>query len=646
MTITPPPPPDFEELLGPGGPLAAYPFFEPRPGQIALAKSVWETFDGGGILLAEAGTGTGKSLAYLAPAAMLGHRVVVSTGTKALQEQLTQKDIPLLASLLRRPVRAVVMKGRANYLCLHYYERFKAQPLLEVASEARFLKRLHRWAGETETGDRAEWVGIPEDLALWRDLNARSERCLGGHCPLYDSCYVVRLRAQAEAADLVVANHHLLFADLALRDRWDATALPTYAYLVLDEAHEAEGAAISFFGTSVSRRMLGELCRDCQKLLGAGERSAVEVATRSALASGTAFFEALAGEPRREVLAPGSLSAEQRRRKASLEQGLLRLGGALEALGASAPEALGLAERSEVLREGLSEVLDGEEEERVRWVEVTAGNVTLSSNPIEVGDLLRQRLFGRLRAALLTSATLSVAGSFAYIRSALGVPEEASELSLVSPFNYAEQGLCFVPRRFPEPQEEGFTEAFLDIASKLVEASRGRAFVLCTSRKGVEAAAEHLRRRCGFPVFVQGDEPKGLLLRKFREAGNAVLVGTASFWQGVDVQGEALSLVLLDKIPFAVPTEPITAARIALLRKRRTDPFRGYQVPTAAILMRQGAGRLIRSSRDRGVVACTDVRLRTRGYGSLLLDSLPPFPVTGEMEDVVRFFGGEVGGAP
>jgi ATP-dependent DNA helicase DinG len=606
-----------------------------------MARAVWETFDGGGVLLAEAGTGTGKSLAYLLPAAHLGHRVVVSTGTKALQEQLALKDLPLLKSLLGRPIKTVVMKGRANYLCLHYYRQFETQPLLDVASEARHLKKLRRWAESTSAGDKAEWEGIPEDLALWRDINARSDRCLGSHCPVYDACFVVKLRCQAEAADLVVVNHHLLFADLALRQRWDAAALPQFAYLVLDEAHEAEGAAISFFGATVSRRMLSELCKDAQKVTSVVSEGPVDAAVRSLSATGAAFFDLLGAGPGRQILLPGSLDAGQRRARAALERDLLALAASLDSLSASAPETLGLVERAETLREGLLEVLDGEGEDRVRWVEVTGYNTVLSSNPIEVGDLLRQRLFGNLRAAVLTSATLTVAGSFAFVRGALGIPDEVRELSVGSPFDFARQGLCFVPAHFPEPQEEGFTGAFLEMALALVEAARGRAFVLCTSRRGVDAAAEYFRTFCGYPLLVQGQEPKGLLLNRFKEAGNAVLVGTSSFWQGVDVQGEALSLVVLDKIPFAVPTEPLVAARIALLRKRKVDPFHTYQLPTAAILMRQGAGRLIRSTKDRGVVACTDVRLRTRRYGKVLRDSLPPFPLTDDLDAIRKFFEGE-----
>ncbi len=631
--------PDFEALLGPGSPLARQAYYEHRPGQIEMARAVWQALKDEEILLAEAGTGTGKSLAYLLPSLHLDRRVVVSTGTKALQEQLARKDLPLCERILGRAVRAVTVKGRANYLCLHYWRQFKAQPLFANAEEGRHFKALSDWAEETATGDKAEWVGIPEDLPSWREVNARGERCLGSHCPLYTECFVVILRRQAEAAEVVVTNHHLLFADLALKNRWDAAALPEYAHLVLDEAHEAEDSATSFFGTSASKRMLQEWIADCTKAFRGEGGERVAGALADAGQAMQFFFARFEGPERREALKRGALDADVERLRDRLGQRLDSASLALEAQ-KDGEEALGLLERLEAWREAFDFALDACDDGFARWIEVRGRNVVLGSSPIDVGPLLRDHLFSHLNSAVLTSATLTVGGTFDYLRSRLGVPPRAQELKVPSPFDYGEQGLFYVPSRFPDPISEDFPDALCEAVTELVCLSRGRAFVLCTSVKNMQLVAQALDGRVPYPVLMQGDEPKGQLLERFREAGNAVLVATSSFWQGVDVQGEALSLVVLDKLPFAVPSDPLTQARIDHLRASGEDPFNGYQLPSAAILLQQGAGRLIRSTRDRGVVACMDVRLRRRGYGRLLMASLPPFRLASELDEVEAFFAG------
>jgi ATP-dependent DNA helicase DinG len=629
--------PDFDALLGPESPLARQSYYEYRPGQIDMARAVWHALKDEEILLAEAGTGTGKSLAYLLPALHLDRRVIVSTGTKALQEQLARKDLPLCEKILGRGVRAVTVKGRANYLCLHYWRQFKAQPLFANAEEGRHFKALSEWAENTATGDKAEWVGVPEDLPSWREVNARGERCLGSHCPLYNECFVVILRRQAEAAEVVVTNHHLLFADLALKNRWDAAALPEYAHLVLDEAHEAEDSATSFFGTSASKRMLQEWIADCAKAFRGEDGARVTSALQDAGQASQFFFARFEGSERREALKRGALDGDLARLRDRLGQRLDSASLALESQKDS-EEALGLLERLEAWREAFDFALDPADDGFARWVEVRGRNVVLGSSPIDVGPLLRDHLFSRLNGAVLTSATLTVGGKFGYLRSRLGVPPRAQEMKVPSPFDYAEQGLFYVPSRFPDPTSEDFQDALCSAVTELVCLSRGRAFVLCTSVKNMQLVAQALDGRVPYPVLVQGDEPKGLLLDRFREAGNAVLVATSSFWQGVDVQGEALSLVVLDKLPFAVPSDPLTQARIEHLRASGEDPFNAYQLPSAAILLQQGAGRLIRSTKDRGVVACLDVRLRRRGYGPLLIASLPPFRLASELEEVEAFF--------
>jgi ATP-dependent DNA helicase DinG len=632
--------PDFEALLGPGGPLSNLPFYEHRPGQVDMAKAVWRALRHDEILLAEAGTGIGKSLAYLLPALHMDRRVVISTGTKALQEQLAGKDLPLCEKLLGRPVRAVTVKGRANYLCLHYWRQFRAQPLFTTLDEGRHFQALCDWADHTGTGDKADWRGIPEGLPTWREVNARGERCLGSHCPLYNECFVVLLRRQAEAAEVVVTNHHLLFADLALKNRWDAAALPEYAHLVLDEAHEAEESATSFFGTSASKHMLNEWLGDAARALKEGGRGRGAGILQDAGQAALFFFGHFEGREHRDSLTAGFLDADAKKLRGRLTMRLDSAALALEAQRGD-DEALGLLERLEAWREAFDFALDAEHDGFARWIEVRGKNVIFGSSPIDVGPLLRDHLFSRLNGALLTSATLTVGGRFDYLRGRLGVPPRAEELRVPSPFDYGQQGLLYVPSRFPDPSSEDFQEALCASVAELVCLSRGRAFVLCTSIRSMRAVAQALDGRVPYAVLMQGDEPKGVLLKRFRMAGNAVLVATASFWQGVDVQGEALSLVVLDKIPFAVPSDPVTQARIEYIRKEGEDPFQSFQLPSAAIMLQQGAGRLIRSAKDRGVVACFDVRLRRRAYGRTLLASLPPFRLTHSLEDVEAFFAGE-----
>jgi len=627
-----------EVLLGPGGPLSREPFYEFRPGQVTLAEAVAETFREGGILLAEAGTGTGKSLAYLLPALLQPHRVVVATRTKALQEQLARKDLPLAERILGAPARAVVVKGRANYLCRHYFSRFREDPLLHSRAESRLFRKIVSWAESTPTGDKAEWEGIPEDLPLWADLNARSDRCLGSKCPVFEECFVVRLRREAEAAHLVVTNHHLLFADLAVKGRWDTAVLPDFRLLVLDEAHEAEEAATSFFGVSASQRMAEEWIRDALGVLPAAAGGA-RGRLSEALQQVRLFFGLFARgkESGREEVEPGNLTPEQAAHAVRMGASLDAAALALEEEREAGPEKEGLLARLDAWRETLDFVLKGTDDRYVRWLERSARNVTFGASPVDVGPILRESLFNRLGAAVLTSATLTIGGAFTYLRDRLGLPEGCGELRIESPFDFRRQGLLYVPEEFVPPSAPAFAGAVLDAVRRLLGYSRGRAFLLCTSNRMVKYLAEALSD-LPYPLFVQGQEAKGVLLDRFREAGNGVLVATSSFWQGVDVQGEALSLVVLDKLPFAVPDDPLVKARIERLRRTGREPFLEYQVPAAAILLKQGAGRLIRSRRDRGVVACFDIRLRTKAYGKVLLASLPPLPLTGREEDVARFF--------
>ncbi len=636
-----PPAPAFDALIGPGGALEkAISIYENRPGQVDMARAVWRTFSRNGVLLAEAGTGTGKSLAYLLPALLLDKRVVVSTGTKALQEQLARKDVPLCSKVLDREIKAVTVKGRANYLCLHYWARFSAEPLFRDRGDARFFSRISRWTETTRTGDRAELDGVPDDLYFWQEISARGERCLGTRCPLYRDCFVVKLKREAEAAEIVITNHHLLFADKAVKSRaGDARVLPDYTHLVLDEAHDAESAATSFFGTTASRRMLGELLKDASKAAPNEKPSLSEALSRSEQAM-ERYFEAWeeAGE-RKTALDQRALPRGEAELRQRLKNVLDVLGHQLETSGGANEEALGLLERLDAWREAFLFALEESDADYVRIIEVRGKNVLLSANPIDIAPILKEHLWETLQSAVLTSATLCTGGSFEFLRRQLGLLDAATEeLRVASPFDYPSQGLFYVPERFPQPSSPDFQDALCEEVLRLVQASNGRAFVLCTSFKSMRTVARFLEGVIPYPLMVQGDEPKGLLLEQFRKTGNAVLVATVSFWQGVDVQGEALSLVVLDKLPFGSPQDPLTQARIERLKKTGRDPFLEYQLPSAAILLQQGAGRLIRSQKDRGVVACLDVRLRQKSYGKFLLASLPDFQTSGDISAVRAFF--------
>jgi len=634
---------DFKRLLGPEGPLARESFYEFRSGQVEMAEAVWKTLTEGGKLFVEAGTGTGKSLAYLLPSFFLNQRVVVSTRTKTLQDQLARKDIPLCSKLLGREPRTTLVKGRANYLCRYYWERFLKEPLLTSRGDAKYLSPLKKWAEHTKTGDRDEWSGIPENLGFWREINARADRCLGSACPLYQDCYTVKVRREAEAAELIVTNHHLLFADLAVKARWDSAVLPEYTRLIMDEAHEAEDAATSFFGSRASRRMFEEWLRDTAALFRSGETNRILESLQQANRLSAYFFGMLKtrsgfdGVKERLPIASVELEDDFEELKRRFWTALDTAALVMDALEEKPEELSGLLERLDNWREAVDFVLNKEEDGFVRWIEVGERNVTLGASPIEVGSILEEHLYSRLTSAVFTSATLTVADSFKYLEQRLGVSEEAAELVINSPFDFESQGMLYVPGSIPVPSDPRFGEALVDTARRLIAASRGRAFVLCTSFRNMNLVAEGLKQ-LEYPLLVQGRESKGRLIERFKEAGNAVLVATSSFWQGVDVQGAALSLVVIDKIPFAVPSEPVVEARINKLRKSGINPFSTYQVPSAAIVLKQGVGRLIRSKSDRGAVACLDARLRNSRYGNIILRSLPPFKRTDRLEDVDAFF--------
>ena len=626
-------------FFGPGGLLArALPGYEERPSQAQFSEAVSRTLQGGGTLLVEAGTGTGKTLAYLLPAVELGRRVVVSTGTKNLQEQLVSKDIPLLARALGRDLNVAVMKGRGNYLCLLRFRSFAEAGSFRREDELPVFRAVEDWAPRTQTGDRAEVDDMPDKTDFWREISAASENCIGQACPDYGPCWITRMRERAVEADLVVVNHHLLCADLAVKEGSYGEVIPPYDTLILDEAHLLEDVATQYFGVSVSSHRVEELSRDVERELKAARLDAREVLAEVDALRHRAdrVFKMLArGAGRR--LAPGWMGDALSEEATAL---LTRLDGLRTAILVlpERPEALSaLAGRAQGLREDLGLVLEADDDSHVYFVELRGRAVHLKATPIDVSSRLRELLFEQTRAAVLTSATLAVDGSYEYLRSRLGV-RSTEELLLASPFDFSEQAVLYVPRGMPEPRSELFVERAAEEVMALLDASRGRAFVLFTSYANMNAVAERIAGGVPWPLLIQGEAPKAALLETFRRTPNAVLLATASFWQGVDVVGEQLSCVIIDKLPFASPADPVVSARIDRMKTLGENAFADYQVPVAILMLKQGLGRLIRSAADRGILAVLDSRLIEKAYGRRFLASLPPARLVHDLAEVGRFF--------
>jgi ATP-dependent DNA helicase DinG len=604
-----------------------------------MALSVGDVFRGGGVLLAEAGTGTGKTLAYLVPAVLARKKVVVSTATKTLQTQILEKDVPLLSRVLGKPVSVVVLKGRQNYLCLRRFERFRARPLFRFAADASVYDQLERWAGSTQTGDRAELSELPDDYGPWREVCSTAETCWGARCNREADCHVLRQRRSAQKAQVVVINHHLFFADLAVRAVSPGEVIPRYDAVVFDEAHHLESVATEYFGVRVSSYRVAEWVRDAAALAAPGEtlpRPLAEALKAAELAA-AAFWESLPRAQVRYRLRTG-LEGEASRKLTDLLGALGHWSDRLGPRQAESQELESLFRRTGELQRDLGRFAADPEPGEVRWLETRGRGFFLQAAPVEVAPHLAASLYSADIPAVLTSATLRVAGSFAYLRARLGVPEAARELSAKSPFDYAAQGLLYVPRDMPNPNDASFpSRAAAEIAA-LLEVTQGRAFCLFTSHRVLRAVADALDGRLPFPLLVQGQAPREVLLRTFQEETHSVLLGAQSFWEGVDVPGDALSAVIIDKIPFASPSEPLVEARIEQLRSRGESPFSAYQLPSAAMILRQGVGRLIRSVEDRGLVTVLDRRLLDKSYGPFLLGSLPPFPLTRDRAHVGEFF--------
>lgn len=628
-------PAEFFDL---SGPLArVLPGYEERPAQRRLSEAVADVLEHGGLLLAEAGTGTGKTLAYLLPAVLAERRVVISTGTRNLQEQLVSKDLEVLARALGRELRVAVMKGRANYLCLLRFASFGKAGSFRRLEEFPVFRAVEEWSTKTELGDRAEVPDMPDNVEFWREVSAASENCIGSSCSLFDACFVTRMRQRALEADVVVVNHHLLCADLAVKDGNFGSVIPPYDTLVLDEAHLIEDVATQYFGVQVSSHKLEDLARDVERELKAASLDAREVRaeTEGLRVRAERFFARLA-RARLGRLAQGWMTEAAAEESLGLLQRLEGLRTALLAV-PDRPESLtGLAARTAALTADVAFLMRAEADDHVYFVETRGRGVFLRATPIDVSARLKELLFDGLRAGVLTSATLAVDGGFAYVKDRLGI-EPSDELLLPSPFHYEEQALLYVPRGMPEPRAPEFVERAAEEVVRLVELSRGRAFVLFTSYANMNAVAGLVAGRIEYPILIQGEAPKAQLLDAFRATPHAVLLATASFWQGVDVAGEQLSCVIVDKLPFASPGDPVVAARIERLRGRGQDAFGEYQVPVAVLMLKQGLGRLIRTAQDRGILAVLDSRLLRKGYGRRFLESLPPARLVHDLGAVGRF---------
>ena len=630
------------ELLGNDGPLAAtLPGFEYRASQQEMAAVVADVFRDGGELLVEAGTGTGKTLAYLIPAVLSGQRVVISTGTKNLQEQLFYKDIPLLRKAMKVPFTACLMKGRANYLCLTRFAQFAMQPSFRVFEEASHFDAVRRWAEMSKTGDRAEIPGAPESLDFWKGISARSENCTGKECPEFERCYVTKLRQRAADSDIIIVNHHLLFADLMVREGSYGEVIPDYDYLVLDEAHQIESVVTQYFGVTVSTTGVEELARDTEAAwethATGSHLSQARIEIRRLRSVAQELFETYRTKEDRYRIRPQPTSAPQERYRAAFLKQLAKVRTNLGAIPKPDEATVALVRRAGEIALDLETILDAADPEAVSWCESRERSIALRSSPIRVAPIIQQTLLAKKRAVVMTSATLAVEDSFDYMSERLGIGTERCQL-LVSPFDYREQAMLYVPRHLPAPRDGGYLQSAVAEIRALLSASRGRAFVLFTSFANLHAVRRALQGELPYPLLVQGEAPRGELLETFRDTTGAVLLGTSSFWEGVDVIGDQLSLVIIDKLPFAVPGDPLIAARIDLVASTGGNAFADYQVPMAVLSLKQGLGRLIRSRTDRGVVAVLDSRIATSGYGERFVASLPPYRLTHDRQDVVRFF--------
>ena len=642
---------DLDRLFGAGGPLApAVGTFKPRQAQTEMAKAVAHAIDNQQVLMAEAGTGTGKTFAYLVPALLWGGKTIVSTGTKNLQDQLFMRDIPTIRAALRAPVSVALLKGRSNYVCHFHLERTLLNGRLTSRDDVGHLREISRFIKMTSSGDKAELTKVPENATIWNLVTSTRDTCMGAECQYYQDCFVMKARREAQQADVVVVNHHLFFADVALKDTGVAELLPSANTIIFDEAHQLPDTATLFFGQTVSTSQILELCRDVlaeglaharggpdwAKVVTAVEKAARDLRLafpqdimRLALAQimpSSDFFPALT-TLKEQLAAMIDVLEDQAARAESIEQCRVRAVELAAGLDAWKADTKG-------------KVVEGDQ--AVLWVEAFSSALQLHKTPLSIAPIFSNQREGTPRSWIFTSATLAVKNDFKHFSAQMGLEGEEAK-NWPSPFNYEQQGLLYVPNGLPEPNAFGYTDAVVDAALPVIEAAGGRTFFLCTTIRAVKHVAERLRtefaaRGLDFPLFVQGERGRTELLDSFRTAGNAVLVGSQSFWEGVDVRGDALSLVIIDKMPFAPPDDPVLAARIDVMEKQGMNGFMHHTLPEAIINLKQGAGRLIRDETDRGVLMICDPRIISKSYGRRVWQSLPPFKRTRVEAEVIAFF--------
>ncbi|MGH8767900.1 MAG: ATP-dependent DNA helicase [Burkholderiales bacterium] len=636
---------DLKNFFADSGPLAnTISSYRLRPQQLEMAQAVEQAIEKRSVLIAEAGTGTGKTFAYLAPALAKGGKVIISTGTKTLQDQLFSRDIPMVRNALQAPVTVALLKGRANYVCHYHLERAKNDGRFLDRDDVVYLARIESYARTSKTGDRSGLAEVPEDATVWPQVTSTRENCLGGDCPNYKQCFVMEARKQAMQADVVVVNHHLFFADVVLRDEGVAELLPACNTVIFDEAHQLPETASLFFGETVSTHQLIELGRDTRM------EAAASAKDNPALPDAALQLEKAARDLRLQVRddigrQPYAQAAANRDFADALNVVVTRLTELAGVLESQADRSEGLHNcwmRGREMLDRLGRWQEEEDRERVRWVEVFAHSVHLNATPLSIADIFHRQISSHPRAWIFTSATLSVGGDFSHYQREMGL-DGAATAFWESPFDYQTQALLYVPEDLPEPNSEGYTRAVVDAALPVIEAAEGRTFFLFTSLRAMREARELMEigmKRMGmeYPLLMQGEGSRTELLERFRKLGNAVLLGSASFWEGVDVKGEALSLVIIDRLPFAPPDDPVLAARIEKLNSEGRNAFMEYQVPQAVITLKQGSGRLIRDENDRGVLMICDPRLISKHYGKRIWRSLPPLKRTRDLGEVRDFY--------
>lgn len=632
---------ELAEIFGPDGLLAQrIQGYSQRPQQQQMVEAVARILEEGGVLVCEAGTGTGKTFAYLVPALLSGLKVIISTGTKNLQDQLFHRDLPLVREALARPVTVALLKGRANYLCIHRLDTTLVEGIRLTKEQSQQLQRIRVWSTGTRSGDIAEMSEIPEDAGIWPLVTSSTDNCLGQECPAYSKCHLVEARRRAQESDLVVINHHLLCADMALKEEGFGELLPAADCFILDEAHQLPEVAGNFFGLSLSGRQLLDLARDTmlEYHQEAGDMPQLLEQTDELKQSTRDLRLAFGLDQRRGAWSEIDANPAIEAALAKVRATLATLEDMLEAVAGRGKGLDSCRERGRELTARLSELCaEPNEQQHIRWFETLRQSFRLNRTPLEISSIFHERMGSQHASWIFTSATLAVGESFEHFSGQLGLREAVTHC-WDSPFDYPRQALWYLPKDLPEPNSSQFNRRVSELTIPILQASRGRAFLLYTSHRALQEAADYLRERIDYPMLVQGTAPRTELVERFRELGNAVLLGTYSFWEGVDVRGQALSCVIIDKLPFASPGDPVLQARVDALRQQGGNPFMAYQVPQAVIALKQGAGRLIRDEQDRGLLVVCDPRLVSKPYGKVFVRSLPPMTKTQDLEVVKRFF--------